>query len=286
MIVFSDLDGTLLTTAKTVSAATWRALDALAGRGFDFVPCTGRPLAGVAAELLAHPAVRYVVSANGATVSELAEDDPTAASAHTIHSALLDRARALAVLDIARDYDVTFDVFADGCNYLRRDLYERLGEFMSEPDILKSMIDTRIPVDEDAGVTIRRVRDLERVSMYWKDPADRDAILSRLATLPGVDITRSYPTNIEVMAKGASKGSALAWLCAHLDLDTREAVAFGDNMNDIEMIRCAGTGVAVANAEAEVRAAADLVCATNDGDGVARTIMDLLAHSASATEEN
>lgn len=282
MIVFSDLDGTLLTTSKEVSAATWRALDALAESGFDFVPCTGRPLAGVYPDLLRHPAVRFVVSANGATVSELDPDDPAASSARTIHSALLDRTCALAVLEIARDYDVTFDVFADGCNYLRRDLYERLPEFMSEPDILKSMVDTRIPVDEDADATIRRVRDLERVSMYWKDPRDRDAILERLADVPSIDITRSYPTNIEVMAHGASKGSALAWLCAHIGASTDDAVAFGDNLNDLEMIRCAGIGAAVANADADVRAEADVACGTNDQDGVARTIMNLLARRARA----
>ena len=44
MIVFSDMDGTLLTSDKQMSDATWAMLDELARRGIEFVPCTGRPL--------------------------------------------------------------------------------------------------------------------------------------------------------------------------------------------------------------------------------------------------
>ena len=47
MIVFSDMDGTLLTTDKQMSDATWAMLDELARRGIEFVPCTGRPLSGI-----------------------------------------------------------------------------------------------------------------------------------------------------------------------------------------------------------------------------------------------
>ena len=68
MIVFSDMDGTLLTSDKQMSDATWAMLDELARRGIEFVPCTGRPLSGVFEPILAHPAVHYAVCANGASV--------------------------------------------------------------------------------------------------------------------------------------------------------------------------------------------------------------------------
>ena len=50
----------------------------------------------------------------------------------------------------------------------------------------------------------------------------------------------------------------------------RKAVAFGDDYNDIEMLRDCGIGVAVANAIPEVKTAADYICDTNDNDGVAK----------------
>lgn len=85
MIVFSDMDGTLLTSDKQMSDATWAMLDELARRGIEFVPCTGRPLSGIFEPILAHPAVHYAVCANGASVWQLDEDTPTDASRATVH---------------------------------------------------------------------------------------------------------------------------------------------------------------------------------------------------------
>ena len=110
--------------------------------------------------------------------------------------------------------------------------------------------------------------------MYWYDPSDRDAIVEALRHVDNITVTRSYPMNIEVMDKDASKAASMAWLCEQLGMSAADAVAFGDNFNDMSMIELAGLGVAVANAETEVREAADMCCASNDEDGVARVIED------------
>lgn len=274
MIFFSDMDGTFLTSTKKVSDMGWRALDALAAAGVEFVPCTGRALSGIPADVLAHPAVHYAVSANGAAVAKLDEEHPQdTALATVIRNAPFPREKALAIWRIARDYDVTFDIFADGACLLRRDLYNRLDEFMRDPFILRTMISTRTPVDEDPEQTIERVANLERVAMYWKNPGDRDAILNRLSDIKDIEITRSYPENIEVMEAGTSKGTAMAWLCGHLGIDIAKATCFGDNHNDISMLELAGCGAAVSNAEREVRDASDIILASNDEDGVPAYIL-------------
>ena len=82
--------------------------------------------------------------------------------------------------------------------------------------------------------------------------------------------------NIEVNAPEANKGSALMVLCEQLGIDRMESMAFGDGTNDITMIREAGIGVAMANAASEVLAVADRVTASNDEDGVALVIEELL----------
>ncbi|MDY2777711.1 MAG: Cof-type HAD-IIB family hydrolase [Collinsella sp.] len=277
MIFFSDMDGTFLTSDKRVSEASWQALDAIHDAGIHFVPCTGRALSGIPAPILEHPAVSFAISANGASVSALDTQAPARTElATTIASWPLDRGRALGICAIARRHDVTIDVFADGRCLAQRAFFERLGEFVDDPGILRAMRATRTVLDETAEEVIERAGTLERLAFYWKDPADRDAILSELADMADIEVTRSYPMNIEVMGAGATKGGALAWLCRHLDTDPLDAVAFGDNMNDIPMLRRAGTGVAMANAEPEVIDAADIVATSNDDDGVARLIMELL----------
>lgn len=279
MIVFSDMDGTFLTTDKQVSPRAWEALDALAARGFEFVPCTGRSIAALPAELLAHPSVHFAVCSNGAVVSKLNETHKDAQTSQVIRTAPLLRETALAIWQIARKYDVTYDVFADGYTYLNRQTYDRLDEIIEEPNMLDLIRKARVPVDETPEETIARVGRLERITMYWRDPADRDRILEELHGIDGITVTRSFPTNIEVMDQTVSKGHALTWLCGHLGIDVADAVGFGDNINDIPMLQMAGLGVAVANAEPETQAAANRVCASNDEDGVANTILELLAQN-------
>ena len=77
-------------------------------------------------------------------------------------------------------------------------------------------------------------------------------------------------------APGVNKGATLAEFAAQLQIDAAAAVAFGDMPNDLEMLRWAGRGLAVANAHEAVRAAADAVVGSNDEDGVAIELESLL----------
>ena len=269
MLFFSDLDGTFLADDKSVSPASWAALDAIAAAGGPFVPCSGRAFSGLYPELLAHPAVRYAICANGAAVVDAKTGD-------AVHRECLGAERALAMYEQARRRDVTFDVFADGECYSMRRHYDRLGEYVADPHILRSMRATRTPVDVEIPGLIAGVDALERVAMYWKDPADRDVLWPAAEALPRVSVVRSYPMNIEVSDARGTKGAALVWLAAHLGVDVADTVGFGDQLNDVSMIAAAGTGCAMANAEPEALAAADVVVASNDDDGVARYIMERL----------
>lgn len=81
---------------------------------------------------------------------------------------------------------------------------------------------------------------------------------------------------IQILAAGANKATALAVLMAEWGVPLTQVVAFGDDTNDIEMIQECGLGVAVANAVDEVKAVANLVTASNDEDGVALVLEQLL----------
>ncbi|MFC5046731.1 Cof-type HAD-IIB family hydrolase [Aquimarina hainanensis] len=81
---------------------------------------------------------------------------------------------------------------------------------------------------------------------------------------------RSKPTYIEIAHKTISKLTAIKLLLnSHFNIPLSDAIAFGDNYNDIEMIEAVGTGVAVANAKKETLAIADEVTLSGKEDGVA-----------------
>jgi Cof subfamily protein (haloacid dehalogenase superfamily) len=73
-----------------------------------------------------------------------------------------------------------------------------------------------------------------------------------------------------VMNKDARKRNAVRYLAEHYNISMRDVAAFGDDYNDIEMLRECGIGVAVENAIPEAKAAADFICGDCDGDGVAK----------------
>ena len=77
---------------------------------------------------------------------------------------------------------------------------------------------------------------------------------------------------VEVSAPGVSKRSALEWIAEDIGVDASEVVAFGDMPNDVEMLRWAGLGVAMGNAEDGVKSVADEVTADNNSDGVAQVL--------------
>ena len=80
----------------------------------------------------------------------------------------------------------------------------------------------------------------------------------------------------EFMAPGIDKGRALAGALPKLGIDASEVIAFGDGQNDVSMLRWAGTGVAMGNAVDEAKAAADMVTASNNEDGIALALAEFL----------
>ncbi|MFC3884814.1 Cof-type HAD-IIB family hydrolase [Bacillus songklensis] len=100
----------------------------------------------------------------------------------------------------------------------------------------------------------------------------RAIILKELSKNAGLEISNSSPTNIEVNAVGINKAKGLRNVCGRLGISMDEVIAMGDSLNDIAMIKEAGCGVAMGNAQDIVKEAADWVTGTNAEDGVAQAI--------------
>ena len=81
---------------------------------------------------------------------------------------------------------------------------------------------------------------------------------------------------LEVVARAAGKASALRTVCAQLSIPRAGSVAFGDNINDLDMLEAAGVAVAMANAEAAVKAVATWTTGDNRSSGVATAIARVL----------
>ena len=84
------------------------------------------------------------------------------------------------------------------------------------------------------------------------------------------------PTMIECLMRGADKGTGVKAVAELYGLDMSEVMVFGDSFNDVDMIKVAGMGVAMANAREPIRNLADLVAESNNDDGVAKVIEEYI----------
>ena len=269
-IVFADMDGTFVDARKRIPPLNMRALEKLAELDVPFVPCTGRPVAAVPRELLSHPATRYVIGANGTVVHDVCQNE-------TFHTRDIDPALVLELYERVRDLKVTFDVFVDGVVYAPRTRYDAMGSYGIDDAMLEMLRKVRQPVDMDVPQIVARGGHIEKITCFWGDETAREGIERAIADMSGLTVSKGDPRDFEFQAEGVSKGSALLWLCDRLGIDASQSVAFGDEMNDLPLVESAGWGVAMANGNEVVRAAADDIAPLNDEAGVGTYLLNLLS---------
>lgn len=100
--------------------------------------------------------------------------------------------------------------------------------------------------------------------------------LEGAAKVVSFDNIPGFPLAIgEISDPAVNKGRALEAVCRHFGMTPQNAIAFGDSMNDSEMLSAAGMGVAMGNADPQLKAMADLVCDRCECDGVAKALREL-----------
>ena len=265
-IIFLDLDGTLLTTEKTVSPGNLAALRRAAERGAHVVPCTGRAFSELPQAIQEQSFFRYAVTINGAQIYDGWEKK-------VLHRAEIPLEAALALVDRLRELPVLLDCYVDGKDYTSRQDYSRIDEFITEPALNRIIRRLRRPVENLRDFLVQNGRPVQKVQVFFQDETRQRRELERLAAeLPGMSVTSSIPGNIEINDGAATKGEGLRFLCRHLGVPLEASMACGDGLNDLDMLRAAGVGVAMGNACREALEAADYVTDTNDRDGVAKAV--------------
>lgn len=113
---------------------------------------------------------------------------------------------------------------------------------------------------------------MDKVQGLFADMKEREQAWQELKQFDSLELVGSLKYNIEINAAGVNKGKGLLELGEILGISREEIMVFGDGDNDIAMLREVGFGVAMQNADEEVKAVADYVTGSNDEDGVAKAI--------------
>ncbi len=265
-LIAFDLDGTLLDERKNIPEENMQALSAAAEAGTLLVPATGRIFTGIPEILRQLPGSRFFITINGAYVYDAVDD-------RNLYTSELSVDTCLRLIDYMDGLPVIYDCYQDNWGYITRSMFQRAGDFIPDPGIMKMMRELRTPVDDLAETLRQKGRPVQKMQMHFQDLAERDRQMKLVAErFPETAVSYSLPWNIEINSAGATKGQALKALCLALGIDLADVLAFGDGTNDLDMIRTAGIGVAMGNGAEEVKAAADWIAPSNEECGVAAGI--------------
>ncbi|MBR2839524.1 MAG: HAD family phosphatase [Kiritimatiellae bacterium] len=275
-IVALDLDGTLLDSEKRLSPRNRAALERVAARGVHVVPTTGR-FFGMMPEVVRDlPFVRYAITINGAQVYDRAEDRALVREEMPVDEAV----RIMEMLD---GFDVIYDCYRNNWGWMTAALKAKAAEYVPDEHYLRIVREFRRPVPE-LKAHLRETEaegGVQKVMLFSRNDDPSAAALAAIrreaaVRFPSIRVTASTWNDLELNSDAANKGNALRRFAESLGLTLENCMAFGDGLNDLSMIEAAGVGVAMANAVPEVKAAAGRVTLSNDDDGVAAVLEELL----------
>lgn len=252
-LIVSDFDGTLLNwEKKCITDRTVKIINNLSKRNKLFVIATARPWYALKPYIKKiQRSVEFFILCNGAWIKKNNGED-----------LFLNFISKNAILRIVKKWwdnkDVRFMLISKNETFINRfspHKYIRNYQIM-----LNSKIISKEKVSQNAEkiFNIEVDASLSLLKMITKDLNKNE-----------VTFTFSWPEFLEIYSKKISKGKALERLCKYLNVKKEEILAFGDGNNDLELLKKAGFGVAMANSTSEMKNNADYVTSNCNEDGVA-----------------
>jgi len=257
-LIAIDVDGTLLDDEGKLRPRVRRAVREAAAAGAEIVLCTGRGPVSTLPLMAELGLSGTIITHNGAVILE-------SESRRILHEEKIPRRLAAPYLNYCRErgihfaFNTAFELYVE--KELSRETLEIYSRYWIRPIVRKEPG----PPENTVRLTVYGSREeIDDMEARWSG-------WSR-----GLSVHRSDHKVIDLQHPEATKGSALERLARLRGLSRREVLAIGNYYNDISMLRYAGRSVAVANAPAEVRAAAGEVTRSNNEDGVALVLEELL----------
>lgn len=241
-LIVMDLDGTLLRTDKSISDLTKVTLRQCQERGVKVAYATGR--GGSAKERAPSEMFDGRITMNGAVAY---------AADELVYNRMVKMDLARGLLVACDQYGLKTSAEMSGIHYSNFDVaaeWENIHSNYQMTDFSRHAIDA-----EKLYAIVRDQKDISFIEEHLPE---------------GLYLTVSRDMLAQIMHVDATKSKAIAALAKHWDIDMSEVVAFGDDLNDIDMLTSCGVGVAMGNAVKEVLTAADETCGTNDEDGIAK----------------
>ena len=265
-LVAIDMDGTLLNSQKQLLPETKQYFRDFHNKDVKtlLVLCTGRPETGIRPflkDLGYLEENHYIISQNGANIYE-------SKTGNRLMDAFVDSNAVQKWIPFAKNNGVS--VMAAGVDWYYTFDEEPTKWMEFDVKIVKGQI-KRLK-----GAEIHSTNFYKLLILGDEDQLDAFEPLIPETWKEEFYVVRSQKYLIEILKKGVNKAYGLERLANHLNILPSEIAAVGDAANDIEMLRFAGTAVAMGNASETVKSIADMITDTNENNGVIKAIEKLI----------
>lgn len=256
ILIATDLDGTLLSDDKSISAENKSAIEYFMSEGGYFTFTTGRSKQGINFILEQLTPNAPIVIFNGSALYDLNKDK-------IIWETFLDEnaANVLKMIETGFPYS-GIEVCSKNGIYVSRG-----NELIHQQLAFEGIPENYLHFSE--------VKDPWRKALFVQDEDKMPYVREAIAASPyakSYNFMQSSPYYYEILPKDASKGNGLLKIAEILGIPPEKTVGVGDNENDITLIRNAGVGVAVANAVPSLLDAADFISTNNNSHSISTVI--------------
>lgn len=280
-LIALDLDGTLLTSKKTIDEETKKRLLEAQRRGIFITIATGRDKGGIDFVYeplqLEHLGNNFVAGINGQIIYDFKKKE-------YFVDKVLNGDDAKKIMKLGKEYN--FEVISC-CGY---DNYDFISKRLKAMKKIRSMVCGH-PMDYGFNQGKRNFISIERADYDITQDINKFVLIQTAAffkkhlphlreELRDYDVLAVGPAWIEVMPKGVSKASALLKIGKEIGVSTDEMMAFGDAENDLAMIKTVKYGIAMGNAMDTLKNVAYDVTDTNDNMGIAKALDKYIFHDS------
>ncbi|MBW0770730.1 Cof-type HAD-IIB family hydrolase [Mammaliicoccus lentus] len=261
--IVMDMDDTLLTSENKISEETHAYLLKKQQEGMKIILASGRPTAGMtkhAESLNLKQSGGYIVSYNGAIITDAATNE-------VVFKQTIDKENAHKIIDFCRENNFF------SLTYINDEIvYDSTHEYMNiESELtglpMVSVSDLKEVITED----VPKVMGID----YEENISKANQSLNGQFN-DHISSTTSKPYFLEFMNNEVSKGKSLQKLFDKIEADFSEVIAFGDSLNDSDMLEKAAIGVAMGNANDTIKELADVVTDDHDNNGIVTALEKLL----------
>lgn len=271
-LIVTDLDGTFLNGYHDLNEENIRAVKAAREHGIIVAPVTARNFDCARYAILSSGFDPLCVMNNGASIVDSRD------LSHRF-SNFIDPASVRSIIEAAVEAEASVEVFTTPISAvyrptMRKSREEHLRRWAEKPAHMQPNFVYFDTID-DMVENVQHIA--ENITLHGKDLAELPGwIFRRIIEQGEFYLTSSHYMCIDIMAYGATKAEGVQRLANILDIPRENVMSFGDNSNDIGMIRWAGVGVAMGNAPEPVKRIADVVAAKNTEDGFAQIVYELI----------